>query len=137
VTLHCPTADESVAVMRGLSCKGNGARKLALLARCGEAPFLTPVAGSSTHRTDRVETRPIRLRVRAAIHPEVSGLLSPPHQLSDAPESDLEPNGEASVRARRGHEWPVLLRSQRGASDSSTVSPRRFVGNEQTFRGHE
>jgi hypothetical protein len=31
-------------------------------------------------------------------------MLSPPHQLSDAPGSDLELYGEASVRARRGHE---------------------------------
>jgi hypothetical protein len=86
-TLHCPTADESVAVMRGLSRGCSGGQKLALLARCSETPLPPPAAGFLTHRSGRVETRPARLRVRAAVHPEVSDMLSPPHRFSDAPGS--------------------------------------------------
>jgi hypothetical protein len=93
--------------------------------------------GSSTHRIDLVETGSMWLRVRATVHPEVSGMLSPPHQPDDAPGSVAEPCGEASFRARRGHEWPVLLRMQHGVLDPSTVSTWRFVDDEQTFRCHE
>lgn len=97
-----------------------------------------PLPFPTSHRFTRVETRPIRLRVRATSYPRVAGVaLTSSPALRRSGERVSSRGARLAFASGEATNGPAVFSRRAELLESTSVSRRRFVGDERTTRTHE